>query len=167
MSRREEREHYRYRGSSRGGGPWAMGGRRRHGAIERRSSGLAARTGKDQNQYLTCDDKSVKEAQELTGSGDDESDTSERHDPRRSLRGGHPEGRLLVNRPCRGERTTQDEQDVGKDASQHGRLDQAELVLLQGDDTDQEFDGVTECRVQEGRDALGQAHAELFGGVSQ
>jgi hypothetical protein len=109
----------------------------------------------------------VNEASRLTGSGDDESDTSERHDPRRSLRSGHPEGRLLVNRPRRSERTTQDEQDVGEDASQHGRLDQAELVLLQGDDTDQEFDGVTECRVQEGRDALGQAHAELFGGVSQ
>jgi hypothetical protein len=47
MSRREEREHYRYRGSSRGGGPWAKDGRRRHGAIERRSSGLAARIGRD------------------------------------------------------------------------------------------------------------------------
>jgi hypothetical protein len=39
--------------------------------------------------------------------------------------------------------------------------------LLQGDDTDQEFDGVTECRVQESRDALRQAHAELFGSISQ
>lgn len=123
MSRREERERCRYQGSSREGGPWATDGRHRHGANERRSSGLAARTGKEQNQYLLCDDKSMNQAKGPTGSGDDESDTSERHDPRRSLRSGHPEGRLLVYRPRRSERTTQDEQDVGKDASQHGRLD--------------------------------------------
>jgi hypothetical protein len=129
-----------------------------------------------------------------TGSRDDKSYTSEGHDSGRGLSGGHTEGRLFVDgsgaarggdlrgqiecrrerrgrRPScphsRGERATQDQENVGEDASQHRGLDQSKLILLQGDDADQEFNGVTKRGVQEGRDALGQAHAQLFRGISQ
>lgn len=67
----------------------------------------------------------------------------------------------------RGKRASQDQEDVGEDTSEHRSLDQSKLVLLEGDDADQEFDGVTERGVQEGRDALRHAHAELFGSISE
>jgi len=76
-------------------------------------------------------------------------------------------GRRVSHEYPRSKGATQDQENVGKDTSQHGRLNQSKLILLQSDDSDQELDGVSERSVQEGRDALGQAHAQLFGSISE
>lgn len=64
---------------------------------------------------------------------------------------------------------TEDKEDVGEDRADHRGLDEPELVLFQGDDADDELDGVAKGCIEESseglsrRDSLKTKHRSVTG----
>ena len=80
----------------------------------------------------------------MVSSGDDQGRGAEHHQRGGSLSGRDLEVGLLELEACGDERASEDEEDIGKDRSEHGGLHDAKLSLGQGEDADNGLDGV--CR---------------------
>lgn len=63
----------------------------------------------------------------------------------------------------REETTSEDQQRVTKDGPDHAGLHQTNLPLHQGQDTDEEFDGVSEGSVQETTESVTGSESQLLG----
>jgi hypothetical protein len=63
----------------------------------------------------------------------------------------------------REETTPQDQQRVTEDGPDHAGLNQPDLPLHQGEDADEEFDGVSESSVQETTESVAGSESQLLG----
>jgi hypothetical protein len=90
--------------------------------------------------------KSSIELASMVSGGDDKGRNGENHEGGRSLRGGHLEGLLLELDTASEEGASEDEEEVGEDGTEEGGLNDAKLTANEGENTNDELDGVTAAR---------------------
>lgn len=86
----------------------------------------------------------------MVSCGNDEGDACEGEEGGRGLSSSCLESGFgkVETGSCEGH--AEDEEDVGQDGAKHGSLDKTELILVQGGDTDNELDSVSEAGCQLG-----------------
>ncbi|KAB8337329.1 hypothetical protein FH972_021628 [Carpinus fangiana] len=71
---------------------------------------------------------------------------------------------LVATNAAGDEAAAEDKQDVGQNAAKHARLNDADLTLAQGNNADNQLDGITKGGIHEAANGLAELCAQLFGG---
>ena len=98
---------------------------------------------------------------------DDERRGCDGHERRHGRCDGLVEAALLLADTASKETATQDEQNAGKDAAQHAGLHNADLALLERNDTNDQLDGIAKGRVHKATQGLAKLRRKLLGRKGQ
>lgn len=93
---------------------------------------------------------------------DDQRGGCDSHQRRHGRCDGLVEAALLLANATSQETATQDEQNVGEDATQHTGLDNADLALLKRNDTDNQLDCIAKGRVHKATQGLSKLRRKLL-----